>query len=167
MIRRSIMMMPDHLKTRKLCNETVHMEPNLLAYFPDHLTAQEICNEAVRREPYTLWFISDHPKTQGMCNELMRARPAAFFLVPDRFETQEMCINPVEVDPCQLHDMPSLKYVPDWFVTQGKIKLWRDDDGYCNDNRMIEWYKGYQKRKAQKAKIKEELMPNAWHPSRY
>ena len=115
----------------------------------------------------------------------MRAKPAAFFLVPDRFKTQEMCINAVEVDPCHLHDVPdhfktqemcdkavekdpwSLKYVPDWFVTQGKIKLWRDGDGYSNDNRMIEWCKGYQKRKAQKAKIKEELMPITWHPSRY
>ena len=31
---------------------------------------------------------------------------------------------------------------------------------------MIEWYNGYQKRKAQKASIKEELMPVAWHPAR-
>ena len=72
-----------------------------------------------------------------------------------------MCDKAVEKDPW------SLKYVPDWFVTQGKIKLWRDGDGYCNDNRVIEWCKGYQKRKAQKAKIKEELMPITWHPSRY
>ena len=26
---------------------------------------------------------------------------------------------------------------------------------------------GYQKRKAQKAKTKEELLPITWHPSRY
>ena len=29
---------------------------------------------------------------------------------------------------------------------------------------MIEWYKGYKKRMAQKANIKEELLPIAWHP---
>ena len=29
------------------------------------------------------------------------------------------------------------------------------------------WYKGYEQRKAQKAKIKEELMPVAWHPDRW
>ena len=28
---------------------------------------------------------------------------------------------------------------------------------------MIKWYNGYKKRRAQKAKIKEELMPIAWH----
>ena len=31
---------------------------------------------------------------------------------------------------------------------------------------MIEWYEGYKKRKSQKAKIKEELLPIAWHPFR-
>ena len=28
---------------------------------------------------------------------------------------------------------------------------------------MIEWYKDYKKRKAQKASVKEELLPIAWH----
>ena len=36
---------------------------------------------------------------------------------------------------------------------------------YNND--LIEWHENYKKRKAQKASIKEELMPIAWHPSRY
>ena len=35
------------------------------------------------------------------------------------------------------------------------------------DDKLIEWYEGYQKRKAQKAQIKKELMPIAWHPSRW
>ena len=32
--------------------------------------------------------------------------------------------------------------------------------------RLLSGIKGYQKRKAQKAKIKEELLPIAWHPDR-
>ena len=47
-----------------------------------------------------------------------------------------------------------------------------DDDGDHWDNdddedKFFEWYDGYKKRKAPKAKIKEELRPIAWHPSRY
>ena len=62
----------------------------------------------------------------------------------------------------------SLQYVPDWFVTQQQIKIWRHDNYvYNNDNKIIEWYRGYQKRKAPKASIKEELLPIVWHPSRY
>ena len=46
-----------------------------------------------------------------------------------------------------------------------------DDGGHWDDDndedKFFEWYDGYKKRKAQKAKIKEELLPIAWHPSRY
>ena len=59
----------------------------------------------------------------------------------------------------------SLQYVPDWFVTQEELKLWHDDND-CDDDELIEWYDGHQKRKTQKTKIGKELMPIAWHPSR-
>ena len=59
----------------------------------------------------------------------------------------------------------SLRYVPDWFVTQQQIGTWYDDDYVYNDSGMIKWYDGYRKHKAQKAKIKE-LLPIAWHPER-
>ena len=95
-----------------------------------------------------------------------------------------MCIEAVEVDPWQLDDIPnhlktiemcdaavrkdsfSSVCVPDWFVTQGQVKLWHDDDDYCSDAELFEWYDGYKKRKAQKSKMKEELMPITWHPTR-
>ena len=60
-----------------------------------------------------------------------------------------------------------LKDAPDWIVTQQQIKIRRDDDKYCNDDELIKWYKGYQKRKAQRASIKEGLLLIAWHLSRY
>ena len=87
-----------------------------------------------------------------------------------------MCIEAVEVDPWQLDDIPnhlktlemcdaavrkdsfSSVCVPDWFVTQGQVKIWHDGYDYCDDDRLIEWYEGYQKRKVQKAKIEKELM---------
>ena len=59
----------------------------------------------------------------------------------------------------------SLACVPDWFLTQQQIKIWHDDVYYCNDDEVIEWYDGYKRWKAQKASIKEELMPIAWHPN--
>ena len=61
----------------------------------------------------------------------------------------------------------SLQFVPDWFVTKQQLKLWYDDDYVYNDNKMIKWYKGYKKRKAQKAQIQKELIPIAWHSSRW
>ena len=60
----------------------------------------------------------------------------------------------------------SLAFVPDWFVTKEQIGLWHDSK-YCDDDKLIEWSDGYKKRKAQKARIKEELIRIAWHPSRW
>ena len=44
--------------------------------------------------------------------------------------------------------------------------MWRDKDDYCNDDELSNWYEGHQKRKSQKAKIKKELLPVAWHYNR-
>ena len=107
-----------------------------------------------------------------------------FFLIPNRFKTQEMCIKVVEVDLWQLEHTPdlfktqgicnkavrdylfSLHFVLDQFVTQQQIDIWYGDDNVYNDNDMIKWYHEYQKRKAQKAKRKYDLVPIAWYPDR-
>ena len=80
--------------------------------------------------------------------------------VHDRFKKQEKCNKAVRMDPW------FLQYVPDWFVTQQKLKIWHDDVDYDDDDKLNKSYDGYQKRKAGKSKIKEELLPIAWHPDR-
>ena len=80
---------------------------------------------------------------------------------PDHLETQEMCDEAVKDYPF------SLQLVPDWFLTRQQIDIWYDGDYVYNDNEMIKWYDGYKKRKTQKASIKEELLPIAWHSSRW
>ena len=62
-----------------------------------------------------------------------------------------------------MEDSLLLRYVPDWFVTQQLIELWND---YCDNDKLVKWRNGYGKRKAQKAKIKKELLPIAWHSDR-
>ena len=152
---------------------------------PNYLKTQEMCDETVRINPLLLAYVPDHLRTQEMCIEIMHTMPDAFHRIPDHFKTQKMCIKAVEVDPWQLKDVPdhyktqemcdksmrdylfSLQQVADWFVTQEQIDIWYDDDyDYNNNNKLIKWYNGYQKRKAQKAKIKEELLPTTWHLDR-
>ena len=43
----------------------------------------------------------------------------------------------------------SLQYVPDSFVKQQQLKLWRDHTYWYHDDEMIKWCNGYKKRKAQ------------------
>ena len=53
-----------------------------------------------------------------------------------------------------------LENLPDQFVTQKMC----DEAAEKKSPEVLRWYKGYEERKAQKAKIKEELMSVAWHP---
>ena len=64
-----------------------------------------------------------------------------------------------------IKDDPSSLFIPDWFVTQQQLDAWLDDDYWYHDDDITEWYEAYTKRKAQKAKIEEKLLPIAWHPS--
>ena len=54
-------------------------------------------------------------------------------------------------DDVEQRDSYSLRFVPNWFVTQEQLEIWHGDDDYCTDDEIIEWYKRYEKRKAQKA----------------
>ena len=114
-----------------------------------------MCNEAVQRSPWVLRLVPDQHKTQEMCNEAVQRSPWVLRLVPDQYKTQEMYNEVVKENPLVL------ELVPDQFVTQEM----------CNEavekNLCALWYKGYEQRKAQKAKIKEELVPVAWHPDRW
>ena len=87
--------------------------------------------------------------------------PCLLEFVPKHFKTQEIC------DKAVIDDSTSLLFGPDWFVSQQQIKSWHDDDDFYDYDDITEWYNGYLKRKAQKAKIKEELMPIVWHLSRW
>ena len=64
-------------------------------------------------------------------------------------------------------DPYSLQFVRDWFLTKEQIDVWYYDDEYCdNDDELIEWHNGYKKRKAQKTRTKEGILPIAWHSDR-
>ena len=53
--------------------------------------------------------------------------------VPDSFKTQEMCIKEVKEDPW------ALEFVLDWFVMQKLLKIWHNDEDYCDETEFAEW----------------------------
>ena len=128
-----------------------------------------MCIKSAEDEPETLEYILDHLKTEEMRKEAVRREPYALPYVPNHFKTQKMCDKAVK------YDSSSLQFVPDWFVRTEWVFMWYndyydDDGGHWEDDdedKFFEWYDGYKKRKAQKASIKEELLPIGWHLSRY
>ena len=91
--------------------------------------------------------IPDHLRTQEMCNEALHIGSYSLLYVPDQYETQQMSSE-------LMHTRPTfVDLVSDHFKTQEMcIKAVEVDP--------------YKKRKTQKTKIKEELLPTAWHPTR-
>ena len=129
---------------------------------PDHFKKQEMCNKAVEDEPETLEFVPDNLKTKTMCERAIEKGPYNLKFIPDHFKTQEICGKMVRGDP------RTLLFVTDWFVTREGVAMCYNNSEYCDDeDNFFKWYEGYKKRRAQKASIKEELSPIAWHPSRY
>ena len=136
----------------------VEENPWCLKYVPDHLRTKKMCIKAVKNEAEALEHIPEHFKTREMCIKTVEREAESLEHVLDLFKTGEMCKRTIEAD------LYTLVFCPDWFITQGQTKSWHDDD---YDDEAPEWYDGYKKRKAQKVKIKGELLPTAWHPSRW
>ena len=98
-----------------------------------------MCERAIENELCNLKFVPDHFKMQDICDKVMRDNPSL------------------------------LRYVPDWFVTRERVAMWYDGSEYCDDDdkdNFFKWYKGYKKRKAQKASIKEECQVIGIHVRR-
>ena len=113
---------------------------------------------AIEKIPGCLKYIPGYFETAKMCIKAVEKETESLEHVPDNFKTGEMCKRAIEAD------LYSIVFCSDWFVTQEQVKSWYNDN---YDDEAPGWYKGYQKRKVQKAKIKEEPLPIAWHPSRW
>ena len=98
----------------------VRRDPNYLQFVPKHLKTKEMCEKVVEKRPYLLYDVPEHLKTKEMYEKVVEGRPYLLYYVPEHLKMKEMYEKVV--------DLGLLKYVPDWFVTQQQIKIWRDDD---------------------------------------
>ena len=103
-----------------------------LALIPDELKTQKMCETPVKDDPEALEYVPDHFKTKKMCSFAVRIEPCSLAYVPDHFKTQKMCDKLVKDDPS------FLQFVSDWLVTQQQLKIWHDDDYYNDDYELIE-----------------------------
>ena len=156
----------DHLKTHEMFEKEFEKDSWSLKYMPDYLKTQKMCERAAVKDKLgTLEYVPNHFKTQEMCEKVVEKSSWSLKYIPDYLKKLEICDKTVKDEPY------FLQFVPDWFVTQQQIKLWheynRPTGWQYQDDEIIGWYVGYKKRKAEKASIKEQLMPITWHPSRW
>ena len=98
-------------------------------------------------------------KTQELCNKAFDRSHSSFVYIPDCFKTQEMCSD-------KFYFSDEVDDIPDWFITLEMIEIVSRPCCASCDDEFDEWFNGYNERKAQKAQIKDELIPITWHPSR-
>ena len=148
-----------------MCEGSIVEDPSILEFVPDKYKMQEMCKKAVEEDAHALEFVPDQYKTPEMCEKSVKEDPYALEFVPDHYKNKEMCEKEVDAhlpilefdpDKCKtkkcVMKLRSFIYVPDWFLTQEQVKIWHGEN--------FGWYDNFKKRKAQKAKIKEELIAN-------
>ena len=95
-----------------------------------------------------VWCIPEKFKTREMCDKIVEKSPNFIKYIPDYFITREMCNKAFEKNPRNIY------HIPDYFITEEMYKQY-----------SVEIY-DYKKRKEQKALIREQILPIAWHPDR-
>ena len=184
-----------------MCNIAILENGEMLGCLPNRRKIQEMCNKTVDNYAHALEFVPDRYKSKEICDKIVSENPFMLKYFPDKYMTEKMCDEEF---------LPTLHFVPDWFVISKMIKklftsfyadeniLYFDEDSgnvvfSCNemdilninlnninlDNNfdeddpgtiiyvgLLAWHAKFEKRKALKKELNEELMPEAWHPNR-
>ena len=88
-----------------------------------------MCDKAVDICSFVIDSVLDQYKTQEMCDKVVSKDPFMVKYCLDRYKTQEIRDKAVDAF------LPTLKFVPDWFVLSNMIK--KHDDGLFSNDDII------------------------------
>ena len=154
----TIKFVPESYKTQKMCDRVVSEDPFLIVYCHDKYTTQRMYDEAVDDFLAVLIFIRDWFVTSKMIKKLLTALYAddniLYFIEDsgnDIFSCIEMGILNIDFNNINLND----------------TNYDEDDPETIIHVRLLAWHIEFEKCKALKKKISEELMLIAWHTKRF
>ena len=165
-----------------MCTKAVDDYANTLEFVPDRCKTQEMCDKSASENPFMLKYCHDRYKTQELCDKVVDGFLPALKFVLDWFVTSKMIKKLYTVlyaDDGLLFLMKILIIsqfvVMKWvFLEQilGNINI--DDTNDKEDNpdililiRLLVWYSKFEKCKALKIELNEELMPVVWYPKKW
>ena len=70
-------LVPDHIKTKRMCKHAVKKLPFLIKYVPDRYKTQQMCDKVILENGGILMFFFDSCKDQSMCNKAVGNYPRA------------------------------------------------------------------------------------------
>ena len=64
----------------------------MLKFIPDHLKTKQMCNCAIKKIPFLIRYVPDQDKTKNMCNRAFLKNGGMLESVPNRYKTQK-CVT--------------------------------------------------------------------------
>ena len=74
----------DTYNSLKINIGTVMKNPEMLKLMPDHLKTKQMCNYAVKKLPYLLGYVPNQCKTKTICNGAILKNGGTLEPVPNR-----------------------------------------------------------------------------------
>ena len=144
-------------KTQEMCDSVLSEDPFLIVYFLDKYITQKMCDDAVGDSLATLKLIPYWPVTSKMIKGLFTALYADENILYFNeysgnvvFSCNEIGILNIDLNNNNLDN-----------------NFDEDDPDIIILIRLLAWHIKFEKRKALKTKITEELIPITWHPKRW
>ena len=178
----SMKYVPDQYNTQEMCDKAVDDHSVALEFVPDRYKSREMCDKIISENPFMLKYCPDKYITQKMCDEAVDDFLPTLNFVPNCFVTSKM----IKKLFTALYADESILYFDEDFgnvvfncnemgilnIDFNCINL--DDSNFEEDDpdtiihiRHLSWHIKFEKRKALKKELSEELMPVEWHPNRW
>ena len=114
-----LILVPEELKTKEICNIAVEKHGDNLQYVPEKLKTPELCKLAISEYGWALEYVPEEYKTPELCKLAVEKSSWALQIVPEELKSFEICeiavkesVNAIDAskwDP--LHIIT--KYVPE------------------------------------------------------
>ena len=188
----TIKSVPDCYKNQEMCNKAVVNYPHALEFVPECHKTQEMCNKSINRCLFIFYSISYRYKTYEMCGRIVSEDLVVIVYCPDKYKTRRMCDKAVGLLQIKwlknfilLYTDKNILYLNE---DSGNVVFSCNEMGILNidiyninlDNnsdeddpdtitliRLLAGHINFEKHKALKKKVSEELMPIARHPKRW
>ena len=165
-----------------MCDKAVDDYYIALEFVADRYKSKEMCDRIISENAFSLRYVPDQHKTQQMCDKAVDNCLAALKFAPDyEFVTSKMIkkrFTDLYVDGNILYfyeDSSNVVFhcneMVILIIDLNCINL--DDNNFDEVDsdtiihvKLLAWPTKFEKRKALKKELNEELMPVAWHPNR-
>ena len=172
---------PNQYKTQEMCDKAVDDYSIALEFVLGRYKSKKMCDKIISENPFMLKYCPDKYITQKMCDEAADDFLPTINFVPDWFVTIKMIkklFTALHADKNILYfDQDSANVVSncnEMGILDIDLKNFNLDNDFDEDDpgtiihvELLAWHIKFEKCKALKKELNEELVPVGYHPNRW